>query len=215
MISLHIVKKVLLKRTATGKEKAGKRVLSAGFFPESGLSIALNSVFVNYKFCLTKQCDNTSLQRAFRAIHRSPYTRSVMSFVPMFMGALQNAKQVRKPWLYRRGGPCALPADQSSYSKEIFGEFVQSANSPNIFSRQYSVLPGGGEPLPYGGDWAMRLFCNSPRHLLVQHRHENAVTIRWLHFHRIKFVTFNILPAVCFAGRRSAPAWIRTLAVHA
>ncbi|MBR3474347.1 MAG: hypothetical protein IKH34_04710, partial [Oscillospiraceae bacterium] len=46
--------------------------------------------------------------------------------------------------------------------KEIFGEFVQSANSPNIFSRQYSVLPGGGEPLPYGGDWAMRLFCNSP-----------------------------------------------------
>ncbi|MBR3475066.1 MAG: hypothetical protein IKH34_08385, partial [Oscillospiraceae bacterium] len=56
----------------------------------------------------------------------------------------------------------ALPADQSSYSKEIFGEFVQSANSPNIFSRQYSVLPGGGEPLPYGGDWAMRLFCNSP-----------------------------------------------------
>ncbi len=77
-------------------------------------------------------------------------------------GALQNAKQVRKPWLYRRGGPCALPADQSSYSKEIFGEFVQSANSPNIFSRQYSVLPGGGEPLPYGGDWAMRLFCNSP-----------------------------------------------------
>ena len=75
---------------------------------------------------------------------------------------MQNAKQVRKPWLYRRGGPCALPADQSSYSKEIFGEFVQSANSPNIFSRQYSVLPGGGEPLPYGGDWAMRLFCNSP-----------------------------------------------------
>ena len=83
-----------------------------------------------------------------------------------FKGVLRNAKQVRKPWLYRRGGPCALPADQSSYSKEIFGEFVQSANSPNIFSRQYSVLPGGGEPLPYGGDWAMRLFCNSPLKLL-------------------------------------------------
>jgi hypothetical protein len=24
------------------------------------------------------------------------------------------------------------------------------------------VLPGGGEPLPYGADWAMRVFCNSP-----------------------------------------------------
>ena len=32
----------------------------------------------------------------------------------------------------------------------MFGEFVQSANSPNIFLMHYSVPPGGGEPLPYG-----------------------------------------------------------------
>ena len=50
--------------------------------------------------------------------------------------------------LVASGRGLLLPANQSSYSKEMFGEFVQSVNSPNIFSRQYSVLPGGGKPLP-------------------------------------------------------------------
>ena len=31
----------------------------------------------------------------------------------------------------------------------MLGEFVQSASSPNIFSRQFFMLPGGGKPLPY------------------------------------------------------------------
>ena len=32
----------------------------------------------------------------------------------------------------------------------MLGEFVQSASSPNIFSRQFFMLPGGdSKPLPY------------------------------------------------------------------
>ena len=48
----------------------------------------------------------------------------------------------------RRGGPCALPAGPGCIVRKRFGEFVQSANSPNLFASLCSLLPGGASPSP-------------------------------------------------------------------
>ena len=53
---------------------------------------------------------------------------------------------MRKPWLHRRGGPCALPAASSCIHEKMFGVFVQAANSPNFLYVYTVVPPGGAEP---------------------------------------------------------------------
>ncbi len=59
-------------------------------------------------------------------------------------------------------GLVSLPADQSSYSKEMFGEFTQCEFAEHFLKTILRAAGRGHEPLPYAGDWAMRVSCNSP-----------------------------------------------------
>ena len=71
----------------------------------------------------------------------------------------------KNPGRSRRGGPCALPAESSSYSKEMFGGFALCTKSPNIFAGKYLCAPGGRKGRPYGKTIVFTTpvhFCNTP-----------------------------------------------------
>ena len=52
--------------------------------------------------------------------------------------------------------------NKHSYSKKCSVNSQISANSPNFFRDDAPCCLGGDEPLPYGGDRAVRVFDSSP-----------------------------------------------------
>jgi len=84
--------------------------------------------------------------------------------------AVAKMREIAKnPGRSRRGGPCALPAESSSYSKEMFGRFALCTKSPNIFTGKYLCAPGGRKGRPYGKTIVFTTpvhFCNTPQVLI-------------------------------------------------
>ena len=63
-------------------------------------------------------------------------------------GLLQNAKKMRKPWLHRRGGPCALPAAPSCFIDKIVRRIRIICEFAEHFYVYTVAPPGGAEPPP-------------------------------------------------------------------
>ena len=66
------------------------------------------------------------------------------SFFHLTKGLLQNAKEMRSPWLHRRGGPCALPAAASCMNGKNVRRIRTICEFAEHFLRVYCCAAGRG-----------------------------------------------------------------------